>query len=365
LLWSSVFGFPGEANGVAVDAAGNVYVTGFMDTGDPVEGHDLFVAAIDPSGQTARYLVTINNPGDDRGNAIAVAPDGRAAVTGVFSDSAGTPRAGAVGLDASGNVNYAEYFLGGQASAGNGVGINAGGQAYLAGSLTNPDGSSDTLLAKLNPDGSVVYANTLSFQPLGSNWANGYRVTPDGYGYIAGVLRDADGPHPDVLRINADEPSFLWGYYYGVSGSGNGIDADSTGAYLVGTFQGDTSSNMILVKDSIFDGSNIYAAAYNRNDLNVGANAVVVTAGGSTHVGGFVTNFPGAPTSKFVGQFPPFIPPVAVPEDEIQPVPPAFDPSQGNAIAYSAADDSYLAAGFLTSPASGQRFPGVGKGVAT
>src|SRR5262249_13635256 len=98
LVFRSTIGgqFADEANALAVDALGNIYVTGstasngccrpFPVVGalQPVNagGLDAFVLKLDPTGQTVLYSTFLGGTGDDRGTAIAVAADGRIYVAG-------------------------------------------------------------------------------------------------------------------------------------------------------------------------------------------------------------------------------------------------------------------------------------------
>jgi hypothetical protein len=93
ILWSKVFGGTGEdvANGVAVDAVGNVVVTGwFSDKVDlgkgPVKAHgnkDAFTEKLSPDGEV-RWIQTFGDRDHDKGHAVAVDKDGNVYVAGIF-----------------------------------------------------------------------------------------------------------------------------------------------------------------------------------------------------------------------------------------------------------------------------------------
>jgi hypothetical protein len=98
LVYSSYLGGSGKdvGNGIAVDAVGNVYVTGTtgstnFPTVNPIRaqcggcGHgsnDAFVAKIDASGTNLVYSTYLGGNGDDAGQAIAIDTNGNAYVTG-------------------------------------------------------------------------------------------------------------------------------------------------------------------------------------------------------------------------------------------------------------------------------------------
>jgi hypothetical protein len=110
-------GYIGGANddlgtGIAVDAAGNAYVTGethsdqstFPVTGGPDlthnGGYDAFVAKVNPAGTALVYCGYIGGAGDDAGWAIAVDAAGNAYVTGETSSNQSTfPVTGGAGPD--------------------------------------------------------------------------------------------------------------------------------------------------------------------------------------------------------------------------------------------------------------------------
>jgi hypothetical protein len=92
--WSHAISTAGldEIDGVAIDAAGNVYITGYI-TGDldlggahypSTGGLDILVASFAPDG-TVRWAKRFGGTGSDDGIGIAVAPDGAVYVTGVIT----------------------------------------------------------------------------------------------------------------------------------------------------------------------------------------------------------------------------------------------------------------------------------------
>jgi hypothetical protein len=95
MQWSKTLGAGGySVEGVAVDAAGNAFVTGaFQGTvdlgGGPITsagGRDAFVASYDPAG-VLRWARSFGAAGDDGGSDAFLTPDGALLVTGWFSGS--------------------------------------------------------------------------------------------------------------------------------------------------------------------------------------------------------------------------------------------------------------------------------------
>lgn len=142
VTFSSLLGGAGSsaATGVAVDAAGYVYVAGYADSGDlpvvgaaspRVGGVDAYVAKIQASTGRLIYATYIGGSGDDRAFAVAVDGTGAAYVTG-WTTSANFPVTSAAQGSISG---YKDAFLLKLNPAGNGFSFSTfyGGKGSDAG----------------------------------------------------------------------------------------------------------------------------------------------------------------------------------------------------------------------------------------
>ncbi|HWR52740.1 MAG TPA: SBBP repeat-containing protein [Bryobacteraceae bacterium] len=99
-LYRTSFPGPGLGRGIAVDRAGNAYVTGSTAAADfPVtsgaaqtalRGTDAFVAKLDPRGQLV-YATYLGGSGDEEGRGIALDSAGNAYLTGVVHNSTDFP----------------------------------------------------------------------------------------------------------------------------------------------------------------------------------------------------------------------------------------------------------------------------------
>ncbi|HVX12138.1 MAG TPA: NF038129 family PEP-CTERM protein [Pirellulales bacterium] len=208
------------AAGIAVDATGDAYVVGTTDsntigTAVPAArtnlgGYDTYVLKVDPQGQQI-YLAQVGGSGDDYGKAIAVDAAGDAYVTGTTNSDnfstlnpyqasnhgdvahpdagdefnafvyklnpAGTQLLYSTYLGGSGNsvVGTASYELGGLDGydTGNGIAIDSAGNAYVVGATDSLDfpttadavqpafggGFQDAFVTELNANGSgLVYS---------------------------------------------------------------------------------------------------------------------------------------------------------------------------------------------------------------
>lgn len=223
LLWAKGFGNNslGESSAaVAVDAAGNVYTTGYfwgtMDF-DPGAGvfdltsagnSDIFVQKLDAAGNFV-WAGRIGGVADENGNAIALDASGNIYITGMISTMAdmdpGTSTVNAITssgsydaflekLSSTGTFIWAKLMGGSGSDEGFGITIDAAGNVYSVGSFTgtgdfNPGsgtsnltsaGSGDAYVQKLDNTGAFVWAKSLG----GAGSDRGNSVAVDGSGNV-------------------------------------------------------------------------------------------------------------------------------------------------------------------------------------
>jgi len=208
--------------GIAVDTAGNAYVTGVTSSANfPVSATalqpartaltDAFVTKLDPSGAVV-YSTYLGGTGDDAGNAIAVDAAGNAYVTGTTTSNdfptvgpfQATLRGGrdafVAKLGANGASLVYSTYLGGEADDfGFGIALDAAGNAYVTGSTasaTFPNnsavicagsrlGPTDAFVARVNVTGaSLGYCTFVG--GTGDDSAAGIAADPAGNVWIAG-----------------------------------------------------------------------------------------------------------------------------------------------------------------------------------
>ena len=153
-----------SGNAVAVDAAGGAYVAGhttsaaFPTTAGAFDtalnsGTDAFAARLSPTGSSLVYSTYLGGSGSDFGNGIAVDAAGSAYVSGETSSFDFPTTAGAfdttyngggdafvVKLNPGGSALVYSTFLGGTSTdVGFGIGVDASGDAYVAGFTSSPD----------------------------------------------------------------------------------------------------------------------------------------------------------------------------------------------------------------------------------
>jgi len=238
LVYSTYIGGGGgdAVIGIAIDSAGNAYVHGQTNslnfpTRNPLQAtfggiFDVFVAKLDPSGTSFLYSTYLGGSGRDLARAIAVDEAGNAYITG-FAGSPSFPTVNAVQSVFGGGDNDAfvaklnpngtelvySTFLGGAGrDAGEGLAVDAAGNAYVGGftASTNfpvvnalqeqyggpPGGGAiggDGFVAKLSADGStLVYSTYLGGS--GSEEIVFLALDTDGNIYVTGQTTSDDFP---------------------------------------------------------------------------------------------------------------------------------------------------------------------------
>jgi len=151
------------ASGMAIDASGNTYLVGTTTSGDfplkgsartfPAGAEKVFVTKLNPTGTAVVYSTVIGGNLFEFGNAIAVDAAGNAFVTGATQsdDFPASPNAfqpGLVGnfdvfvlkLNPAGSaIVYATYLGGSSSEFGKSIAVNAMGQAYVTGTTVSGD----------------------------------------------------------------------------------------------------------------------------------------------------------------------------------------------------------------------------------
>ena len=246
LSYSTYLGGTGfnQAYGIAVDASGSSYITGYTTSADfpdagGVQGNfvggncdsedntavcfDAFVAKLNPQGTGLIYSTYLGGSGDDRGIRVAVDSAGETYIAG-YTSSPDFPTAGPI-----------------QASLGAGT----------CGTTTYPTPCYDAFIAKLNASGSSLIFSTY-LGGTGNDFANSIAVDSSGSAYVTGMTSATDFPITSgalqtafgggpfdgfVAKINSTGTSLVYSTYLGGSGEdhANDIAVDASGeAYITG-----------------------------------------------------------------------------------------------------------------------------------
>jgi hypothetical protein len=293
LVYSTYLGgsYSDQGNGIAVDGAGNAYVTGSTQSTDfptmnalqPTYGggyDDAFVAKINASGSALVYSTYLGGSGADEGYGIAVDSAGNAYVTGITGSANFPTTPGVFQTTCGGNDNcahydafvakinpsgsalvYSTYLGGGQEDWGYGIAVDSAGYAYVTGftystqfPTKNPlqptnHGHSDAFVTKFDPSGSaLVYSTYLGGS--GTDYPAAIAVDSVGSAYVTGSTQSTNFPSKNALqpafggsidafitKINSSGLAFVYSTYLGGSSAdgGNCIAVDIVGnAYVAG-----------------------------------------------------------------------------------------------------------------------------------
>lgn len=270
---------------VAVDSSGCAYVVGETGSANfPTLGPeqasmagdtDVFVTKWNAAGTGIVYSTYIGGGNRDVALGVAVDGAGDAYITGFtysrdFPTTSGTLRGSFVGdskafvlkLNPGGNGLLYSTFLGGSGDDyGAGIAVDAAGEAHIAGYTASVDfptttgayqqyyggGSYDGFLAKLNAAGSaLVYATYLG--GIANDTAAGVALDPSGNIYVTGQTQSANFPILNPVQATSSESDAFvvkisasgqvqYSTYLGGTGLNNGtaIAADASGnAYVTG-----------------------------------------------------------------------------------------------------------------------------------
>ncbi len=283
-----------EGTGIAVDGAGNAYVTGTTESSNfpttpnafqsAIGGiRDSFVTKLNPSGTALVYSTYLGAPGglggqgDDRGRAIAVDGAGNAYVAGetnspVFPITPNViqPVAGGNGdgfvakINAGGTALVYSTYLGGTSvddlAA---IAVDGGGNAYVTGDTESRDFPAtpnafqfhlvgvETFVTKVNAD-ATAWGYSTFLGGIGLDLGRAIAVDGSGNAYVTGQTTSVNFPvtanaaQPTfagdrdgfVTKVDASGSSIVYSTYLGGSGNevGNGIAVDGAGqAYVTGT----------------------------------------------------------------------------------------------------------------------------------
>ena len=287
LAWSTYYGASGTevVRDMTSDSLGNIYVAGYAgsaglatagayDTtlGGPTDG---YVAKFAPSGRLL-WATYLGGSGVDKVRGISLDSSGGIHLMGETTSSdlpmqtggrsygGGAADAFAAKLSPQGQLVWTTYLGGSGADRGYGGAADPAGNFFVTGDtassnfpasnaydVTYNGGSNDAYLAKLSPDGTLLWATFIG----GSDQEFGLRIAldPSGNPFVGGDTGSADFP-----ALNAYDTSYnrgydafaakfssagalLWSTFLGGTGADNGagVASDASGNLY---FTGDTTS---------------------------------------------------------------------------------------------------------------------------
>ncbi|NQU20551.1 MAG: SBBP repeat-containing protein, partial [Candidatus Nealsonbacteria bacterium] len=266
LLWSTYLGGSAEDEGlgIAVDAAGNAWVTGWTNSSgwafggfntQPGGGSDAFLAKIDNNG-TIRWVTYLGGSVNDRGHDVAVDTAGNAWVTGwtrspdwvgggfdVTFDG-GPYDAFVAGVDTNGQPLWSSYLGGGDKDIGFSIDVDVAGDLWLTGRTASTGwvaggfdtifggGDHDAMVAKITTGGELLWssylggdardsATAIALDSAGNAWVTGWT---DSDGWIAGGENSIPGGGLDAfVGLIGGNGQLRWTTYVGGEEADQGL----------------------------------------------------------------------------------------------------------------------------------------------
>lgn len=308
LIYSALIGgtSDSDANGIAIDDAGNAYVTGTtsaanfpttpgaLRTVKNAASTDSFVLKLNSTGSALVYSTFLGGSGVNTAQAITVSDTGNAYVTGstqstnfpttpgaFATTSAGTLTGFVSQLTQNGsNLVYSTYLGGSGADQCNAIALDWDRNAYVTGSTSSTNfpttsfafsqtysgGSTDAFVTKINPTGTGLFYSTY----LGGSLTDaGNSIAVDGTftAYVAGTTNSTNFPTiPGAVQtrlIGSNDMFFtmvsitgtdlLYSTYIGGSGSDNstGISVNDLGQVFIGGYTSSSANFPINLQEGV------------------------------------------------------------------------------------------------------------------
>lgn len=279
--------FRDGATGLAADASGNVFITGWVELHDnPLFTHTVAVTVKYDAAGNVLWSRTHDTGQTTRPEAVTVDAQGNAYVAGVHDSRTATGLDWiVVKYDPAGNVvRTFTYPASGEGWA-YGVAVDAAGNVHVAGWTTGRK-SADALLVKFAPTGKVTWAKTYD----GGYADVGRAVSVDAAGNVYLAASRGNGADDDYLvQKYSSTGRALWtrtvNYVRDVP---TGIGTDSAGnVYVAGTTTwGDSSSDYsdTLVAKYTASGTALWTKAMDLGGLHDAATGLVVAPGGDLYL---------------------------------------------------------------------------------
>ena len=314
-VWLKQFGSSAGdvANGIAVDASGNSYITG--DTNGTLPGQtsaggaDAFLAKYDSSGNQV-WLKQFGGSADDIGSAVAVDGSGNSYVTGYTTGTlpgeiaSGMDDAFLAKYDSSGNQVWLRQFGTPAQDDGTAVAVDASGNIYATGYTTGVlagsanAGGDDAYLVKYDSSGNVLWAR--QFGSSGDDDAMGLAVDASGNALVTGgTSGDLGGTGNagafDVFLAKYDSSGAqTWLTQFGTAKDeeANAVAVDAAGnsfvtGYAVGNLSGANAGGMdAFVSEIDPAGKRVWVSQFGTSSDD-GGKGVTVDGNGNALVAGY------------------------------------------------------------------------------
>jgi uncharacterized delta-60 repeat protein len=282
-----------QATAIAVDKSGNVYVTG-SSIGTTWPDYDYATIKYDSSGQqqwVARYSGAGNDL--DFGNAIAVDASGNVYVTGAsFSSETGFDYA-TVKYDSSGQQQWVARYNGPASSDDEayGIAVDSSGNVYVTGYSAGSGTNNDYATVKYDSSGQQQWVARYDGPTSADDYANAIAIDASGNVYVTGFSDNAGFDYATVKYDTTGQQQWV-GRYNGPANDDDearAITVDGSGnVYVTGYSVGSgTQEDYATIKYNA-SGTEEWVARYDGPaNLNDDAAAIAVDSLGNVYVAGW------------------------------------------------------------------------------
>jgi len=247
-LWTNLYNGPGnssdQATAIAVDSSGNVFVTGFsIGSGGSDDYATLAYSNAGVPSWTSRY----NGPGDgpDQANAIAVDGSGNVFVTGSSTGPRGSDDYATIKYSGAGVPMWTNRYSGpGSNDVATAIALDSSGNVFVTGYSLSSSNGYDYATIKYSGAGPPLWTNLYNGPGNGSDQATGVAVDSGGNVFVTGLSSGIGSvDYATIAYSGAGAP--LW-----TNRSGSPNHSDRAQALVV-----DVNGNVIVTGYSLGSGS--------------------------------------------------------------------------------------------------------------
>jgi len=312
LRWQQTWSVPGGgfSEGVGVDAAGSLYVAATVM--GPGGTWDLGLVKFSAAG-VQQWARTFDGVGADIDHALAlaVAPNGRAYLTGESTGIMGTGyNLVVVAYGPGGALRWDALYVGPKDSdAGYGICLDKQGDVLVTGTSQGANGAAHCLTLKYSQSGALLWQTR--YRPTPASYAGGGRVLcgADGRVYVAAGAETA-GVNESVVLAYSSGGHLKWARRYdGARHKGCGIAAFAVSAsgstWLAGTAARNTPWTVSAAFLASYDrrGRKRFSTEYREAPRSASFNSLRLAADGTAYCGGVVGDVYAADSDAVVASY--------------------------------------------------------------
>lgn len=266
-IWTMVLdpsmGLDDRGFGVDVDASDNIIVGGDIGVGQT--SSDIYVTKLDPAG-TELWSVTVDGPDsqNDIAEDVAVDADGNVWAVGSVRVDMNDSNIWVGKYSPDGDELFTDVVAGPATleDRAMGVDVDADGNAFVGGYVSDVEFARDVWLRKYAPDGTEAWTVVWDSPNMGADQGFDVAVAPDGSVGVAG-LTPLTAINEDVWlgRFANEDGVLIWQKKFGgpaiLNDRGLGLATDSQNAFIVCGFKGLTGTDTDIWVRKWDDGGNV------------------------------------------------------------------------------------------------------------